>query len=151
MTSEVYWLVKEARTLDYLLEVEEGGYRATYEGSLVFLCETYPSTFFEEQDAISAWLEQVEHAKALYLRNLNLAKKVEEIENGKLPAYAWPGGYPIYYYTDDGSMFCPDCAQDGEEVTTGEVYWEGPAIECDGYCGKMLESAYGDPEEEKDD
>lgn len=26
-------------------------------------------------------------------------------------AYAWPGGYPIYYVTRDGGVLCPDCVR----------------------------------------
>ena len=31
-------------------------------------------------------------------------------DNGTLPAYAWPGGYPIYYVLADGETLCPACA-----------------------------------------
>lgn len=71
----------------------------------------------------------------------------ERDSDGKLPAYAWPGGYTIVYYSDDGSVFCADCAsQDGAEppITAWETYDEGPDIYCDG-CGARLESSYGDP------
>lgn len=26
-------------------------------------------------------------------------------------AYAWPGGYPIYYVTRDGAALCPHCVR----------------------------------------
>lgn len=32
--------------------------------------------------------------------------------DGKLPAYAWPGGYAIAYLMDDGEFLCADCAND---------------------------------------
>lgn len=69
-----------------------------------------------------------------------------------LPAYAWPGGYPMAYYTEDGLMICPKCANDpdtSDPVVDGAVYWEGPAMYCDdgSQCGaSMIVSAYGDPE-----
>jgi hypothetical protein len=33
------------------------------------------------------------------------------LDNGKLDAYAWPGGYPIYYLDRRGDVLCPKCAQ----------------------------------------
>ena len=77
------------------------------------------------------------------------------------PAYAWPGGYPIYYLCEDGGVLCPDCANGESEVyvgnpidgiddpqwhiVAGDVYWEGPPMTCD-HCNAMIESAYGDVE-----
>jgi hypothetical protein len=29
---------------------------------------------------------------------------------GELPAYAWPGGYAIYYLTNSGDVLCAPCA-----------------------------------------
>lgn len=37
-------------------------------------------------------------------------------EHGKLEAYAWPGGYDIAYYTEDGGTLCPFCANDNRDV-----------------------------------
>lgn len=40
--------------------------------------------------------------------------------DGKLEAYAWPGGYPICYLDLEESILCPACAtkslQDPDEV-----------------------------------
>jgi hypothetical protein len=69
--------------------------------------------------------------------------------NGVLPAYAWPGGYPLYYVTADCLTVCPDCANKddtSDPATAYGTHWEGPAIECDD-CGRPIESAYGDPDE----
>ena len=85
-------------------------------------------------------------------------------ENGKLPYYAWPGDYPLLYYTVDGGTLCSACAN-GENGSLAselldkdcpndwqwllvalDVYYEGPAVECD-HCGCFIESAYGDPYE----
>lgn len=139
----------DAEKLGYKIEVEKDGYRLVYEGSSRFLLEEYPWQFFTYQDSIEPWLEEMEHKIAIYRRNLRLAKKVGEIEDGKLPAFAWPGGAPIYYWTKDGEMECADCAENDEEVIGADVYEEGPEVECGGWCGKMLESAYGDPEEKE--
>ena len=69
--------------------------------------------------------------------------------NGVLPAYAWPGGYPLEYITKDGLMICPSCANLGEEaggltdpVVEGEIFWEGDTYPCED-CGKPISSAYG--------
>lgn len=36
--------------------------------------------------------------------------RIEDLrdENGKLPAYAWPGGYPIFYIASDNGVLCPE-------------------------------------------
>jgi hypothetical protein len=33
-------------------------------------------------------------------------------EDGQLPAYAFPGGYPMMYVTRGGDIICPACAND---------------------------------------
>lgn len=79
--------------------------------------------------------------------------------DGTLPAYAWPGGYPMFYLTKDDGVLCPDCAngkngsgasetQDDPQwqVVAGDVHWEGQPLTCD-HCHQEIESAYGDPEE----
>lgn len=77
-------------------------------------------------------------------------------EDGKLPAFAWPGGYPIIYFASDMGTLCPKCAnafvtgRDTEEQlkpVACDIYWEGPTIQCE-HCNADIESAYGDPEEE---
>ena len=88
-------------------------------------------------------------------------ERLEELrgDDGKLPAYAWPGGYPIVYYAGDCEPLCPACAngENGSEAGTdpeldpqwrlegGEVYWEGAPMQC-AHCNAVLASAYGDPE-----
>jgi len=84
----------------------------------------------------------------------------EKTSDGKYPAYAWPGGYPMYYLTSKGAVLCPTCANDpdtvdpagGETLVAADVYWEGPlrSFVCEG-CDRAIESAYGDPEEEDAD
>ena len=70
--------------------------------------------------------------------------------------YAWPGGYQIVFYSDDGGVFCADCAK-GVFITekiavNAEIYYEGPGMFCD-ECNRELEAAYGDPDapDEEDD
>lgn len=80
-------------------------------------------------------------------------RKLDELRastpDGTLPAYAWPGGYPIVYYTESAATVCPKCANDPDTsgpVADAEVYWEGPPIVCEDQ-GETIESAYGDPDE----
>jgi hypothetical protein len=68
----------------------------------------------------------------------------------ELPAYAWPGGYQITYITSDGATVCPECANDedvSDDIVAGDVFYEGPAEQCAG-CNRMIESSYGDPDED---
>jgi hypothetical protein len=85
--------------------------------------------------------------------------------DGTLPAYAWPGGYPVVYVAADGGIFCPVCVNQEEEVELLEpeelqqpvmgwevvgyqVHWEGaPEVCC--HCGDEIQSAYGDPDADR--
>lgn len=79
------------------------------------------------------------------------------VERGEeLPAFAWPGGYPLVYLLADGEILCPDCAngKNGSEAITAdaddpgwhvidcEVCWEGEVGYC-AHCNGDIESAYG--------
>jgi len=77
----------------------------------------------------------------------------EESNKGRLPAYSFPGGYPLYYITKDGGVLCADCANDDRPanvdefdaqwyITDAEVNYEDDSLYCDN-CGKQIESAYG--------
>lgn len=85
-----------------------------------------------------------------------MTKKLREIlgSDGKLPTYAWPGGYSFVYYTEQGEEMCPDCANIefsdphlgfGDPPTDYDVHYEGPPVQCVG-CNLMIPSEYGDPE-----
>jgi len=84
-------------------------------------------------------------------------------DDGKYPAYAWPGGYPILYVADDGEWACPACVNgengaefsadpdhdaDGWRIEGYQVHWEGEPAICS-HCGASIESAYGDPDSER--
>ena len=71
---------------------------------------------------------------------------------GQLPAFVWPGGYPLYYMNTWSEILCPDCAnnQDNHQdpmVIVSDVHWEGEPLICN-CCGALIESAYGPIEEE---
>lgn len=87
--------------------------------------------------------------------NQRITPKFVGEHDGKLPSYAWPGGYPMYYIYFDAyghpAILCPECAQEtweqiqrGEETGTlyFETNWEDPELYCE--CGKRIESAYGE-------
>ena len=96
----------------------------------------------------------------------NLTALRESTSDETLPAYAWPGGYPMVYITENGLTICPKCANDADTsdpVVAGDVYWEGPDMTCEdgSQCGSLsdggpspswsagvIESAYGDPDAE---
>lgn len=85
-------------------------------------------------------------------------------DDGKFTAYAWPGGYPLYYITKDGGVLCGKCAREAEAegltsdpgdpqwyIVAAEVNWEDTSLYCD-HAGERIESAYAeddDTEEEK--
>lgn len=72
--------------------------------------------------------------------------------DGKLSAYAWPGGYPIFYLDAESSVLCPKCAEksrtdDVEKFRpiAADCNWEDASLYCD-QCSKRIESAYAEPE-----
>lgn len=79
--------------------------------------------------------------------------------DGRLIAFAWPGGYPVLYVTDDGGALCPPCANGGNgseaspdaeprsgwRIVAGDIHYEGAPAVCD-HCGTATASAYGDPD-----
>lgn len=71
-------------------------------------------------------------------------------ENGLLPSYAWPGGYPLFYLDKEGNVLCPSCANreidQAQEVIAQDVNWEDPSLFCDD-CSTRIQSAYSDDEE----
>lgn len=67
-------------------------------------------------------------------------------DDGQLSAYAWPGGYPIFYATRDGLTICPKCANDpdtADPVTDADVNWEDPNMICED-CNERIPSAYAE-------
>lgn len=79
--------------------------------------------------------------------------------DGRLPAFAWPGGYPVLYVCADGATLCVACANgdNGSEASqaadtpsdwrlvAADIHYEGPADICD-HCGVATPSAYGYPD-----
>ncbi len=64
--------------------------------------------------------------------------------------YAWPGGYEVAYYWEDGERCCYQCliTEDFEAldpVSFADIYWEGPTEYC-ANCNAECTSEYGDPD-----
>lgn len=78
----------------------------------------------------------------------NINDKVKQIlEDDKLPAYTWPGLYPMYYIDNGGNILCPNCANENDDFSEVlidyGVNWETPNVYCD-HCGSIIEAAYID-------
>lgn len=67
--------------------------------------------------------------------------------NGSLPKYAWPGGYPMYYLDKMNNVLCPDCANENDDYTdplvAHDVNYEDTDLSCD-HCSNPIEAAYAD-------
>ena len=72
--------------------------------------------------------------------------------------YSWPGGYPIYFVTEDGGALSYNTVKqeykrilysvrhndnDGWRVIGADVNWEETEL-LDDHTGERIESAYGD-------
>jgi hypothetical protein len=87
---------------------------------------------------------------------MTLAEIKGRLRAGK---YAWPGGYPIYFVTDDGAalsfeavraewrnVVAAHLANDtgcGWRIAGADINWEDGELTCD-HTGKRIESAYAD-------
>lgn len=73
-------------------------------------------------------------------------------------AFAWPGGYPLFFITSDGAALSFEAVKenfrsviyamrnrqdDGWRVMGCDVNWEDPDLYCD-HTGKRIESAYAE-------
>jgi hypothetical protein len=52
--------------------------------------------------------------------------KPQRDDNGNLPAYAWPGGYPLYYLCADNGVLCPQCANMESAVRQADQHPDYP-------------------------
>lgn len=81
-----------------------------------------------------------------------VTKKLLDENGGKLPSFAWPGGYPLFYLDHENFILCPDCAnkEEIENLVAYDAHWEGEPLTCE-ECNGKIESAYGVPEQEAED
>ena len=77
----------------------------------------------------------------------NYARHVSRIETGadlraclRAGPYAWPGGYPVYFFTSDGSALSFDAVRDN----LSSVIWSIRNQVCDDWRVIGLDVCYGD-------
>jgi len=76
-------------------------------------------------------------------------------KEGRCDKYIWPGGYPVYYISAYGGIFCPDCVDAEKElidaadehdrqwlVVAQDINYED-ILYCD-HCYNRIEAAYVD-------
>ena len=72
-----------------------------------------------------------------------------QLPDGTYPHHTSIGGYPMMYFDKCGNIVCANCANreidDAQAIVGGDVYWEGPDIQCDD-CQLLIKSAYGGPD-----
>ena len=82
--------------------------------------------------------------------------KLYRDDDGLLPSWAWPGGYPIVYLVSDGEFLCPNCAngKNGSaaseakdaphdwRIIAAHIHYEGEPEYC-AHCNAEIPSAYG--------
>jgi len=87
---------------------------------------------------------------------MTLLDALSTVANGTVPAYAWPGGYPIIYITSDAAVLCTECvnkeiativvstlddSSDGWNVAGADINYEDADCVCD-HCGRKIDPAY---------
>lgn len=86
----------------------------------------------------------------------NVTHLKQHFHKGRANAYAWPGGYPLFYLCADGETLCPTCVtkerkrifratRDKDErdwtIVGVDVNWEDGALYC-AHCSEHIPSAY---------
>lgn len=80
----------------------------------------------------------------------NCNQKISTLQtenNGILPSFAWPGGYPIFYLDEGNNVLCPECTKDNDDFSEPlveyAVNWESTNLYCN-HCSERIESAYAE-------
>ena len=80
------------------------------------------------------------------------------IEEKEFDHYTWPGGYPLWYLTEDNGVLCAKCVNQNFELCIGDdPQWKIVALEanyesdlvCDN-CYEKIEAAYEGEEPERE-
>lgn len=80
-------------------------------------------------------------------RFVTAIRELKYTNHGSLPSYAWPGGYPVFYFDSDNNTLCPNCANKtgySTYPTAYDVNYEDDSLYCDD-CSLRIESAYAEP------
>ena len=76
----------------------------------------------------------------------------EQSAKGELPAFGFPGGYPIYYVDDSQMFLCAKCANADKDsrhvIVDYAINWSDSSLLCE-ECNNPIESAYDDPFDNK--
>ena len=67
---------------------------------------------------------------------------IRDAHTGKLPTYAWPGGYQMFYLDNQNNVLCPDCANASEPIAA-DINYEDASLFCDD-CSQQIPAAYAD-------
>ncbi len=94
-----------------------------------------------------------------YRRHFQTIENVSQLKATiRAGAFAWPGGYPLYFITSDGAALSFETAKsefaqiarsvrekanDGWRIVACDVNWEDGEL-TDDHTGKRIESAYAD-------
>lgn len=98
------------------------------------------------------WYEPGDRAKELLVQFPDFTFSHLEYQ-----AYAWPGGYEIFYTVKDGGVLCHQCANkelmrtldpddDQFHIVDEFINYEDSDLFCD-HCNRRIEPAYGEEEE----
>jgi hypothetical protein len=119
--------------------------------------------YYEALEAMEKELKAEKKPRAEAMRRTKAAGPFDlskyKNDKGEYEAYAWPGGYPVYYLAADGEVICPECmnkekklieeatANPGTdkqwEIVGTDANWEDTEMYC-ANCNKHMESAYGE-------
>jgi hypothetical protein len=121
--------------------------------SHLFCSDTDGAMFDTRQDNWSAQPLRVGYQRT--------ASRIETVSDLKATlragAYAWPGGYPLYFIADDGAALSFDSVKenlaqviyairhglrDGWRVVGCQINWEDNDLTCE-HSGKPILAAYG--------
>jgi DNA-directed RNA polymerase subunit RPC12/RpoP len=62
-------------------------------------------------------------------------------------AYAWPGGYPVFYLTEQNNLICAKCAKksdfESDLVASSGINYEDTDMACND-CGSKIDAAYAE-------
>lgn len=99
--------------------------------------------------------------RAIYSRTFSRINSTLELRATlRAGAYAWPGGYPMFFITSDGAALSFDTvraeyaqvsrairegSRDGWRVIGCDVNWENAELTCE-HSGLPIQSAYGGDE-----
>ena len=102
------------------------------------------------------------------VKTMTISQLKAYFHKGHANAYAWPGGYPVFFLCSDGGCLCPSCVTKnrrqifrathewhnrsrqfyhtpncGWALEAADINWEDASLYCDN-CNNRIESAYAE-------